>query len=231
MAKDTPLISSDYERFCRNLVAHLSSDGYRFAIPEGGLTQKAEPLWSTILTPGLVGTILFGSLFAGTPNSTSDVELYKELIELQQISRLASCKIIYGKVYLSILVEADDKNEAELIGSCSLLHEKFRVFRKFSTPVANTWSFWEKVGLPDGRCVFGRVMIAFNNSARATNFCMKTIHSCKHKTGGTFTLPVVVDVLAQRIEMWPGWPPALTFGNAAKLRDKLFIDGSGMANG
>ena len=201
--------SRAYDEFCRNLLAYLSAKEYRFVLSESGLTPvQAKGFWASMLNPGLAGAVLYGPLFAGTAQSSCEPELRGELVELQKLCRFVGCKIVFGHVRIEALIEADGKSKEELIGAFSLFHEGVLRLRRFSTETVNTWGFWKKLSPTffDSRTVWGRAFVAFNQSASATDFQLNSSALCKHRTGACWTLPITVDIPAQRIEKWRGMP-------------------------
>lgn len=214
--------------FLRNFVTHVSSLGYRFAAPGESLTPKpAESALKTILTnPSLISSLVVGPLFASSPDSKSEPELYNDLKSLEQYSVFAAFKLHMGYAFAAVLIDADGKSEQELVGTSSLLHAKFLEFKKYSTPIMRTWGFWEKLApsVMDARAVWGQVYYLFGGSAEATHFSEYTAKLCKHKLGQVMTLPITVDIPAQRIVKWAGWPPGGDMDgiNTAKLRERLF---------
>lgn len=216
--------------FLRNFVTHVSSAGYRFAAPDDSLTPKPEEgaLKAFITNPSLISALVFGPLFASSADSKSEPELYKNLKALEQYSAFAAFKVQMGNVLVSVLVDADGKSEQELIGISSLLHAKFLEFKKYSTSLMpRAWGFWEKLApsVMDGRCVWGQVYFFFGRSAEATHFSENTAKLCKHKLGGVMTLPITVDIPAQRIVKWSGWTlggNSMDCFSMAELRERLF---------
>lgn len=215
--------------FLKNFVSHVSSAGYRFAAPDDSLTPKPEEgaLKAFITNPSLISALVFGPLFASSADSKSEPELYKDLKSLEQYCAFVAFKVQMGNVLVSVLVEADGKAEQELIGISSLLHAKFLEFKKYSTPIMRAWGFWEKLApsVMDARSVWGQVYFFFGRSAEATRFSEYTAKLCKHKLGGVMTLPLTVDIPAQRIVKWSGWTlggNSMDCFSMAELRERLF---------
>jgi hypothetical protein len=219
-------VRGHYNLFCERLSAHLMSQGYEFPAEEGRLTPlNSDSSSRSILNPSLAGAVLAGPLFAGTAPSSNQDELHEAVTDLHPLCQTAACKVTSGFVYVVALIDADGQMDQQLVGTCALLYTKLQNFKRFSTPMFNTWGFWKKVApaLFDTETVFGEVLIVFNDSARATDFCLGALKICKHHRGATWCLPTVIDLPAKRIEKWNGWPPNVRGGTELlKARDRLF---------
>src|SRR5688572_21037316 len=133
-------LHNHYQPFSERLAAHLTSEGYRFSVNQGGLTSLSPGSTSTSISNlGLSGAILAGPLFAGTAQSNSEDELHQALTDLQPLCLTAACKIKSGFVYVVALINADGLSDQQIVGTCALLNTKLQSFKRFSTPAFNTW--------------------------------------------------------------------------------------------